>query len=224
MKAMVRRSGEVVLAFCFALAFAAAVRAQQPATPPPSQTTRSAAAPQTAAEALARYEMLLSSTTDPARRFLLLTKATTTAGEAGEAAKAKAYARELLESAPSMRENWNYGNALHLGNLVLGRLALASGDVAEAKRLLLEAAHTPGSPQLNSFGPNMLLAKELLEKGEREAVVQYLDACAKFWVGARGRIETWKAELAQGQTPNFGPSLSTQLTSWRFEKWERLEH
>jgi hypothetical protein len=76
------------------------------------------------------------------------------------------YAKNLLIQAESMKDNWNYGNAVHTANLVLGRIALADGDVEEAKCLLLLAGQTPGSPQLNSFGPDMLFAEELLEKGE----------------------------------------------------------
>jgi hypothetical protein len=222
MKATVKRSGEVLLACCFVLAFGAAARAQQPTTTQPPRDIKPAAAPQTAAEALSRYEQALRATDDPERKFYLLSKVAATAADAGETKKAKAYARELLERAPSMRENWDYGNAIHVGNLVPGRIALAAGDVAEAKRLLLAAGDTPGSPQLNSFGPNMLLAKELLEKGEREAVVQYLDAVGKFWASKMGRVDAWKAAAAKGEMPDFGPNLNYYLFNWRYEKWDKL--
>ena len=43
----------------------------------------------------------------------------------------------------------------------------SAGDSLAAGKYLVEAAHTPGSPQLNSFGPNVTLAKELLEMGLR---------------------------------------------------------
>jgi hypothetical protein len=50
----------------------------------------------------------------------------------------------------------------------------ANGDIEEAKKQLLLAGKTPSSPQLNSFGPNMILAKELLDKGEKDTVLHYL--------------------------------------------------
>src|SRR6185295_19880412 len=112
------------------------------------------------AEALSRYEELIQATSDPHQRFYLLTKAAPTALAAAKSEKAKTYAFTLLQQAATLQDNWNYGNAVQVGNLVLGLIALAGDDVTESKRLLLEAGKSPGSPQLNSYGPNMLLAKE----------------------------------------------------------------
>ena len=39
----------------------------------------------------------------------------------------------------------------------------------------------PGSPQLNSFGPIMSLAEELLEQGEPDTVLEFFAECRKFW-------------------------------------------
>ncbi len=49
------------------------------------------------------------------------------------------------------------------------------------KKYLIAAGKSPGSPQMDSFGPNMTLAKDLLEKGERDAVLEYFMRCRKFW-------------------------------------------
>jgi tetratricopeptide (TPR) repeat protein len=143
----------------------------------------------------------------PVARFYLLTNLATMALDAGDAAKARGYATELLEIAPQFPKNWNYGNAIHVGNLVLGRLAVRSGDLDKAREHLLAAGKTPGSPQLNSFGPNMALALELLEKGERDAVVQYLELCGQFWKMDRGRLDLWKAAVRGGGIPSFGANL-----------------
>jgi hypothetical protein len=91
--------------------------------------------------------------------------------------------------------------------LVLGRLALRSGDREQAKRHLLEAGKTTGSPTLCSFGPNMMLAKELLEHGEREAVIQYLRLCGNFWYTNNHQTEQWIQEIEQGGVPDFGANL-----------------
>jgi tetratricopeptide (TPR) repeat protein len=140
-------------------------------------------------------------------RFYELGDAAKSAFEAGEVAKAEQYATELLQSAPQIKNDWNYGNALHEGNIVLGRIALQRGDIVGAKEHLLAAGQTPGSPQLDSFGPNMTLAKELLEKGERDTVLAYLDSCAKFWKMDNGELQAWTATIKGGGTPDFGANL-----------------
>jgi hypothetical protein len=144
---------------------------------------------------------------DSEDRFYELEDLATTAFEAGETAKAQQYASELLQSAQKLKNNWNYGNAVHKGNIVLGRIALRQGDIASAKEHLLAAGETPGSPQLNSFGPNMTLAKELLEKGERDIVLAYLQSCAKFWKMGTDSLQSWAATVKAGGIPEFGGNL-----------------
>lgn len=128
----------------------------------------------------------------------------TAAMAAGETAKAKRYATDVLKAVTKEEEGLNYGNVIHDANLILGRIALREGKVGEATRYLLAAGQTPGSPQLNSFGPDMSLAEELLAKGERQAVIDYLDLCAKFWKFSEGRLKQWKDAIRAGQRPDFG--------------------
>ena len=101
----------------------------------------------------------------------------------------------------------NYGSAIQDGNIVLGRIALRQGHVDEAKRCLIEAGKAPGSPARNTFAPNMSLAKELLENGEREVVLQYLELCRRFWTDDSGKLDKWKKEIKAGKTPHFGANL-----------------
>jgi len=109
---------------------------------------------------------------------------------------------------PPDRKSWDHGNAIHHGNLILGRLALRRGELDKAKQHLLAAGRTPGSPQLDSFGPNMTLALELIEKGERQAVLEYFELCARFWKLDRGQLKAWAATVKGGGTPDFGANLN----------------
>ena len=72
---------------------------------------------------------------------------------------------------------------------------------------MLKAGATPGSPQLDSFGPSMTLAKELLEKGERQAVIEYFQLCAKFWEMGKKSLENWTSVVKEGKIPDFGRNL-----------------
>ena len=115
-------------------------------------------------------------------RFYALNAAAKESFKIGKIEDADNYARELLKFAPNFQGDWNYGNAIPDGNLVLGRIAVRDGRIEESKHYLLEAGKSPGSPQMNSFGPNMSLANDLLQKGERDTVLQYFELCGKFWI------------------------------------------
>jgi len=126
---------------------------------------------------------------------------------AGRIEDARKYATELLTLAPDYESNWNYGNAIQDGNLVLGRIAVREGRLEEAKQYLLAAGKSKGSPQMDSFGPNMSLAKDLLEKGERDSVLQYFELCRKFWTMDYGKLDDWRQEVKAGKIPKFGANL-----------------
>jgi len=127
----------------------------------------------------------------------------------GELDRAAALSRELLAIAERFRKDFFYGNAVHHGHLVLGLVALRRGDRGAAGVELLAAGRTPGSPQLNSFGPNMRLAQALLRAGDREVVLQYLELCAKFWTLPLGaeRLAEWAAQVRAGAVPDFRANL-----------------
>ncbi len=163
--------------------------------------TNSLAAKKRAAKtALEYYEKALSLSDPRASHTLSYTAKTALVAE--ETAKARGYAKQMLKLGDS---SWNAGNNIHHGNLVLGQLALNGGEIEEAKAFLLAAGKTPGSPQLNSFGPNMTLALDLLAEGERDVVLEYFDLCSKFW--QRGELDTWTKDVKAGRTPNFGANL-----------------
>ncbi len=123
------------------------------------------------------------------------------------ASQARIFAKELLHLSTVEPKDWNYGNAVHFGNMVLGQVALREGDIDKAEDYLLKSGATEGSPQLNSFGPNMTLAKELLEANRPDAVLEYFDLCAKFWKLSRGRLDEWRQQVNLGEIPDFGANL-----------------
>jgi hypothetical protein len=157
--------------------------------------------------ASAQFELAYKLTSDDlAKRYLLIALAKS-AFEAGEIEQAGSWAVQLLSQGNADSKDWNYGNAIHQGHIILGRIALLSGNLGEAKEHLIAAGDTPGSPQLNSFGPNMTLAKELLEKGERDAVIRYFQLCANFWK-KHSELDGWTATVRGGGIPNFGAHLA----------------
>ncbi len=122
--------------------------------------------------------------------------------------KAGEYAQELLTLAEKYKGDWNYGNAIHDANMVLGLIALKSNSIASAKTHLLKAGNAPGSPQIKAFGPCMLLANALLDIGETEIVIEYLQLLKKSWENNGGRLNSWIYAIKGGGKPYFGANLS----------------
>ncbi|WP_146580559.1 RNA polymerase subunit sigma-24 [Neorhodopirellula pilleata] len=157
-----------------------------------------------AAKAFRHYELAYDRS-DPMESDSLLAALAATAFEAGQIDDAKKFAEMMLVDDAT---GWNRGNRIHHGNLVLGRIALTQGRIDEAKSRLLLAGKTNGSPQLNSFGPNMLLAKELLERGEKEVVLNYFELCKEFWKSPRRQLEHWIDVVKSDRIPEFGGNLA----------------
>ncbi len=173
------------------------------------------------------YQMKAAGIQDPRQRLVWLEKANRVPAtelersyllpllaeahfEAGELEEAATEANELLRAGAANPKDWNYGNAIHHGNIILGRIALKGGDVSLAAERLLEAGRTSGSPQLNSFGPDWKLAQELVKAGQTKPVLVYLELVRNFWRMDNGALETWAGVIRSGGTPNFlvRPSIS----------------
>jgi len=173
---------------------------------------------------------IAASQTNEYDSFLTLTKQVAATSAAGKSDESATLARSLLTAAKAFLTDWNYGNAVHVAHLALGRAAMASGDLQEAEKQLLVSVDptnlpygiemakgldgTPNarpawkaSPSMDSFGPDMLLAKELLARGRKDAVLKYFELCRAFWSSDRGRLADWSGAVEQGLTPDFGPNL-----------------
>ena len=145
--------------------------------------------------------------TDEYQRWVHLGRIAVWTVDSGDLAAANAMANELIEMAPRYTRDWNYGNVIQDVNLVRGRIALRLGNRAAAVGFLHEAGRTRGSPQLDTFGPNMILARELLEAGEREEVLKYFDEIERFWTMPQGATTAWRQQVALGLVPSFGANI-----------------
>ncbi|MCH8977973.1 MAG: hypothetical protein IH945_01860 [Armatimonadetes bacterium] len=149
----------------------------------------------------ARKELAASSS--EIERFYHLGSAAIEHLDEGNIEDARNLANELAALTPKFPNDWNYGNAIQDSNQVLGRIALIEGRVDDAKEYLLKSGDTPGSPQLNSFGPNMTLAKELLDEGETKVVLEYFDLCRNFWDMHSDDLNKWERQVKAGKTPDW---------------------
>ena len=156
-------------------------------------------------------------------RFYSLSAKMSAAYKADQLGAADALAQEYLQLAKRFPCNWNYGNAIHNANSILGLVALREGRKAQAVSYLGAAGATPGSPQLDSFGPSLLLARELAKVGEHKAAANYLRSVQRFWrardmsttgllfpyLADPDPISTWIKELDKGRVPDFGAPFNS---------------
>jgi hypothetical protein len=134
--------------------------------------------------------------------------------EAGLNDEAKSYADQALAMAAEDRfknarpitfESAAEGDAVFLGNLVLGRLALLDDNVEAAEKyLLLSGQITNGQPTF--WGPNMTLARELLKRNRSKVVLQFLEEVKRFWrldCAGPQTADKWAAIILAGKLPDY---------------------
>ena len=98
---------------------------------------------------------------------------------------------EYLDLASIYKCNWNYGNAIHDSNIKLGLISLEEGDVDLAGEYLKKAGKSTGSPQLDTFGPELDLANKLLKANKADEVKVYLTDIKIFWENNDELIYRW---------------------------------
>ena len=131
---------------------------------------------------------------DQHRLHLLSTQAGL-AFNAGNIVLAAETAQEMLKIISSC-DLEDCGDAVHASNSMLGRIALKQGNTKLASEHLLAAGKAADSPVLGSFGPNMVLAEQLLDAGQRDCVIAYLNDCKSFW-NSRDKIRLLEKGIKQ---------------------------
>ena len=149
-----------------------------------------------AERALEAYKRVLSVTRDPAARESLAAEMADAAFKSGDFESASELAQIHLNSSDR--------GAVHRANTLLGRISLRWGDVIGAKQFLLDSSKPEAAPYVRLFSPSMVLAKELLAKGEQETVIQYLTNCQSLWPRGEEILSLWIDDLRHGRTPDFG--------------------
>ncbi|HEY8272809.1 MAG TPA: hypothetical protein VIG33_18090 [Pseudobdellovibrionaceae bacterium] len=119
--------------------------------------------------------------------------------------EAKSQANYILQIYDANPNDAQYIFGLHDSHLTLGRIALAEGNLKIAKEELLKSLQVPETPPLQHIGPRMILARELLEKGEAKSVLSYLEQVEKIWKGekAKSKLTKWRTEINAGKIPSF---------------------
>ncbi len=117
--------------------------------------------------------------------------------------RSRKYAEEALALAPTFRNDAGYGTAIYRANVALGTHALREGNVKTAVRYMMEAVKAPASEEIAYTGAPLegRLVTYLLESGERQSVVEFLDRAAQLRARDRERLLEDAAAIREGRMP-----------------------
>jgi hypothetical protein len=96
-----------------------------------------------------------------------------------------------------------YGYAVYTGNLILAQAALDRDDLESSRKFLLKAATTTGFRYIEQNGPDAVVARSLLQRGDRDTVLDYLRRFHKLWPRGMQVLERWETTISAGRIPNF---------------------
>ncbi|WP_437592902.1 tetratricopeptide repeat protein [Sorangium sp. So ce1000] len=162
-----------------------------------------------AREALAEYEAALTLERCSLEALGILMDIAEAAIMSEDYQRATEAAERILVDAEDHADSFQYGNAVHLVHIALGKVALSRGEPAIAAAHLRAASEVRGSPQLKTFGPDLELASQLLAIGQRDAVTYYIDSCKRFWDSGASLLEKWTLAIGRGETPDFSTRRTT---------------
>jgi len=153
-------------------------------------------------------------TSSKLKRFYKLDELITQKYKQGDFESTKKLAEEYLALADIYKNNWNYGNAIHDANRILGLLSYQKGEYDEAVLYLSAAGKTSGSPQLDTFGPELDLANLLLKQGKKAEVKSYLIDVQTFWKMDNGIVEEWIEAINHNEKPELTRFGNIRLSTW----------
>lgn len=143
--------------------------------------------------------------------FYSLSERLKRAAKSKDCPKMQSLAGELLAVAPYYSSNWNYGNAIFDGHMAFASCDVKDKKIESALSHLNEAAKTPGSPQLSTFGPpyhDMSVLSDLLREGHKKEVTTFLSSLKRFWDSefSQDYFDFWEKEIEQNRIPKFDAS------------------
>ncbi|MFN8656598.1 MAG: hypothetical protein U0105_09685 [Candidatus Obscuribacterales bacterium] len=144
-------------------------------------------------EVFDQAEIVLRKEDHPGERYGALLEVSDCALEAGELAKGKIYAEQLL----ALTIERETSHRQFVAHTLLGLIAIKQDDAEAAEKQLLAAGDC-------EFCPDMRLAHELFLLKRTEPVLRFLKACERTAPEAeRKQLRTWHSEVEQGKTPNL---------------------
>jgi hypothetical protein len=118
--------------------------------------------------------------------------------------EAKARAEEVLKIAAAHAQDPSYSAAVMTAHHVLATVALRDGDRERAVHHMRESVKVPASEQIQYMPPLSWFrpVNRLLKEGERERVVEFLEAFARLTISDRDRLLGDAQAIREGRMPS----------------------
>jgi hypothetical protein len=117
--------------------------------------------------------------------------------------QADVWSRDLLELAPRHTGHPRQGAAVYHASMTLAELALKRGERGAAIEHLRRASTAPSCEEL-AYGPlDLKLLGQLLEAGERESVVSFLERLSETSLAYREALRAMAASIRSGYEPDL---------------------
>jgi hypothetical protein len=122
----------------------------------------------------------------------------------GRRDEATARAEEVLKMAAAHEQDPAYSAAVMTAHHVLTTAALRHGDRERAVHHMRESVKVPTSEQIQYVPPFswMRPVNRLLKEGEREAIVEFLEAFAQLTIRDRDRLLQDAKAIREGRMPS----------------------
>jgi len=142
---------------------------------------------------------------DPPLRDGALKKLGYAAIDASEWELAKKTAAELLASTEKKPYiGLDPGALRHSALTIRGLAELGQGSLVVAEKTLVDSMKVRGEIMIRNNGPNFRLAKDLLAKGRKQAVDQFLVLVGESVWRDSAKAAEWRKDLAAGKEIDFG--------------------
>ncbi len=112
-------------------------------------------------------------------------------------------AHQVLVDISNLEDESRVLHARHYAHIVLGHLSLQAGDVPRAVECLRLASSQNGDAAMRTYGPDLELAAQLVERGQRSAVVDYLTECIRISPGLAPMFREWVRKIESGIAVNL---------------------
>lgn len=136
------------------------------------------------------------------KTYLILDLAIWKTYKKGDKTSAYHLAERLMDLNKGESKNWNTGNAYHTCYTIFGLSQLEKNNIKLAKFYLYKSAQF-SSHQLSTYGPKLILAEAMLNRGFKKEVIAFLKTWQNTCRSKQAQFSSWVEDIENNQSPKL---------------------